>query len=68
MLMLVETLRKVTMYSFAKPARELLFTQLSSDVKYKAKLVLDTVVQRSGDAIGAAIFSMLGAHPWVLPA
>ena len=59
-LMVVETSRKVSMYSLAKPARELLFTQMSSDVKYKAKLVLDTVVQRSGDAAGAAVFALLG--------
>jgi ATP:ADP antiporter, AAA family len=55
-----ETLRKVVSYSFAKPARELLFTKVPDDAKYKAKLILDTVVQRLGDALGAAIFSMLG--------
>ena len=60
-LLLAETARKVVSYSFAKPAREMLFTQLSSDVKYKSKLVLDTVVQRGGDALGAALFSLLGA-------
>lgn len=60
-LLLAETLRKVTAYSLAKPARELLFTKVSSDARYKAKLVLDTVVQRGGDAIGAAVFSLLGA-------
>ena len=62
MLLVTETLRKVAVYSFAKPARELLFTRVSKDVKYKAKLVLDTVVQRSGDAAGAAIFTVLGTH------
>jgi ATP:ADP antiporter, AAA family len=61
-LLLAETARKVVSYSFAKPAREMLFTQLSSDVKYKSKLVLDTVVQRGGDALGAALFSLLGTH------
>jgi ATP:ADP antiporter, AAA family len=62
-LLVAESLRKVAVYTFAKPARELLFTQLSADAKYKAKLVLDTVVQRSGDAAGAAIFAMLGELP-----
>lgn len=62
-LLLAETARKVVAYSFAKPAREMLFTQLSSDVKYKSKLVLDTVVQRGGDALGAALFSLLGTMP-----
>jgi hypothetical protein len=62
-LLLAETARKVVSYSFAKPAREMLFTQLSEDVKYKSKLVLDTVVQRGGDALGAALFSVLGAPP-----
>lgn len=63
MLLLAETLRKVTAYSLAKPARELLFTKVSMDARYKAKLVLDTVVQRCGDALGAAVFSLLGAPP-----
>jgi hypothetical protein len=61
-LVFVETLRKVVSYSFAKPARELLFTKVPDDAKYKAKLVLDTVVQRLGDALGAAIFSILGTQ------
>ena len=66
-LLLAETARKVVAYSFAKPAREMLFTQLSSDVKYKSKLVLDTVVQRGGDALGAALFSLLGTMPIGMP-
>lgn len=60
-LLLAEAARKVISYSFAKPAREMLFTQVSADAKYKSKLMLDTVVQRCGDTLGAAAFSTLGA-------
>jgi hypothetical protein len=61
-LLLTETARKVVSYSFAKPAREMIFTQVPPEVKYKSKLVLDTVVQRAGDTLGAALFSCLGVE------
>jgi ATP/ADP translocase len=59
--LLTETLRKVTSYGLAKPARELLFAHVSAEAKYKSKLVLDVVVQRMGDTMGAATFAFLGA-------
>jgi ATP/ADP translocase len=37
-----------------------LFTVVSRDEKYSAKLVIDTVVQRLGDALAAAAFQVLG--------
>eukprot|EP00892_Ulva_mutabilis_P011296 jgi/Ulvmu1/8539/UM044_0073.1 len=61
-LLLAEAARKVVSYSFAKPAREMLFTQVSAEAKYKSKLMLDTVVQRCGDTLGAAAFSTLEAY------
>jgi ATP/ADP translocase len=60
--LLTETLRKVTSYGLAKPARELLFAHVSAEAKYKSKLVLDVVVQRMGDTMGAATFAFLGAQ------
>lgn len=39
---------------------QVLFTVVPREQKYRAKLVMDTVVQRLGDAIAAAAFQVLG--------
>uniref|UniRef100_A0A0D9XW65 ADP,ATP carrier protein n=1 Tax=Leersia perrieri TaxID=77586 RepID=A0A0D9XW65_9ORYZ len=56
---LTETIRKVTTYVLTRPGRELLFTVVSQDEKYKAKVCIDVVVQRLGDATAAGIYSLL---------
>ena len=43
--------RRVGEYAVAKPAREVLFTVLSREEKYKAKNFIDTAVSRGGDAV-----------------
>jgi AAA family ATP:ADP antiporter len=43
-------LRRALEYAVSKPAREVLFTVLTREEKYKAKNVVDTVVTRGGDA------------------
>jgi len=45
--------RRVTNFAFSRPAREALFVPLSRGEKYKAKNLIDTVVYRIGDQIGA---------------
>jgi AAA family ATP:ADP antiporter len=52
-------LRRAAEYALAKPAREVLFTVLSKEEKYKAKNVIDTVVHRAGDATGAWLSTAL---------
>ena len=42
--------RRVGEYAIAKPAREVLFTVLNREEKYKAKNFIDTAVSRGGDA------------------
>ena len=42
--------RRVGEYAVAKPAREVLFTVLNREDKYKAKNFIDTAVSRGGDA------------------
>ncbi|XP_040385690.1 uncharacterized protein LOC102711575 isoform X7 [Oryza brachyantha] len=54
-----ETVRKVTTYVLTRPGRELLFTVVSQDEKYKAKVCIDVIVQRLGDATAAGIYSLL---------
>jgi ATP:ADP antiporter, AAA family len=43
-------LRRVGEYAISKPAREVLFTVVSREEKYKAKNFIDTAVSRGGDA------------------
>lgn len=46
-------LRRVGNYAFTNPAREVLFTVVTPEDKYKAKNFIDTFVYRAGDQIGA---------------
>ncbi|XP_037496559.1 uncharacterized protein LOC105649197 isoform X2 [Jatropha curcas] len=54
-----ETLRKVVTYVVTRPGRELLFTVVSQEEKYKAKVCIDVVVQRLGDATAAGMYKLL---------
>ncbi|KAG6503483.1 hypothetical protein ZIOFF_035798 [Zingiber officinale] len=56
---LTETVRKVTTYVVTRPGRELLFTVVSQDEKYKAKIFIDVIVQRLGDATAAGMYKLL---------
>ena len=43
-------LRRVGEYALSKPSREVLFTVVSREEKYKAKNFIDTAISRGGDA------------------
>ena len=45
----IQVVRRVAEYAVAKPTREMLFTVVDQESKYKAKNVIDTVVYRFGD-------------------
>lgn len=49
----VRSLRGATHYALERPSRELLYTLVSREERYKAKGFIDTVVYRGGDAIAA---------------
>jgi len=51
--------RRVLNFGLARPTRELLFTVLSREDKYKAKNAIDTVVYRAGDQIGSWSYAAL---------
>ncbi|XP_024991106.1 uncharacterized protein LOC112525281 isoform X1 [Cynara cardunculus var. scolymus] len=55
----LETFRKVATYVITRPGRELLFTVVSQDEKYKAKVCIDVLVQRLGDATAAGMYKLL---------
>ncbi|MEI6740830.1 MAG: MFS transporter, partial [Gemmatimonadaceae bacterium] len=52
-------LRRAGNYAFASPGREVLFTVVSPEDKYKAKNFIDTFIYRSGDQIGAWSYALL---------
>ncbi|WP_194724628.1 NTP/NDP exchange transporter [Noviherbaspirillum malthae] len=51
-------IRRVGEYALVKPGREMLFTVLPPQLKYKAKNFIDTVVYRGADAISAWLKSL----------
>jgi AAA family ATP:ADP antiporter len=54
-----QVLRRAGEYAIARPAREVLFTVLDREQKYKAKNFIDTVVFRGGDAASGWLFEGL---------
>jgi len=57
----LQVLRRAGDYAITRPARELLFTVVGREAKYKAKNVIDTVVYRGGDAVSGWFFAGLQA-------
>lgn len=58
----VQVVRRVAEYAVAKPAREMLFTVVDQESKYKAKNVIDTVVYRGGDLLAASAAAAVLAY------
>ena len=60
LLALFQVLRRAMNFALSRPAREVLFTVLRREDKYKAKSFMDTFVYRAGDQIGAWSYAALG--------
>jgi len=56
-----QVVRRAADYAVARPARELLYTVASREDRYKAKSLIDTVVYRTGDQVGAWSVTLLRA-------
>lgn len=56
-----QLIRRAGNLAVARPTREVLFTVLPREDRYKAKSFIDTVVYRLGDQIGAWSFALLTA-------
>ncbi len=54
-----QVLRRAGNFAVARPTREVLFTVIPREDKYKAKSFIDTVVYRAGDQIGAWSYGLL---------
>jgi AAA family ATP:ADP antiporter len=53
-----QVLRRAGEYGIAKPSREVLFTIVDAETKYKAKNFIDTVLQRGSDLVGVWLFAL----------
>jgi AAA family ATP:ADP antiporter len=57
----VQAIQRTANFALSNPAREVLFTVLAREEKYKAKNVIDVVVFRGADAAGGWLFAALRA-------
>ena len=57
MLIAFQVLRRAADYAIARPAREMLFTVLTREAKYKSKNFIDTVVFRGGDTASGWVYA-----------
>lgn len=51
--------RRVGNYAITRPSREMLFTVLDREKRFKAKPVIDVVIYRGGDVLTAWVFTIL---------
>jgi AAA family ATP:ADP antiporter len=54
-----QLIRRAGNFAIARPTREILFTVLPREDRYKAKSFIDTAIYRLGDQIGAWSFALL---------
>lgn len=59
LLLTTQVLRRAGDYGLFKPAREMLFTVLSPETKFKSKSLIDTALQRGSDSVGNAIYVLV---------
>ncbi len=56
-----QVVRRASDYAIARPTREVLFTVVTREDRFKAKGLIDTFVYRLGDQVGAWAVPLLGA-------
>ena len=54
-----QVLRRVGNYAITRPSREMLFTLVDRETRFKAKPVIDIVLYRGGDMLTAWMFTLL---------
>ena len=62
MLTMVQAVRRGLHYAIDRPAREVLYTVVDQDARYKSKSFIDTFVYRAGDMAGAWSGAMMAAY------
>jgi len=63
-----QAIQRTANFAVSNPAREVLFTVLDREEKYKAKNVIDIVVFRGADAVSGWLFALLRGAGLELPA
>ncbi|MCP5145917.1 MAG: MFS transporter [Gammaproteobacteria bacterium] len=58
-LMVMQTLRQAGNYGITRPAREMLFTHVDRQTRFKAKPVADVVIYRGGDVVTISILALM---------
>jgi AAA family ATP:ADP antiporter len=58
-LAMFQVLRRVGNYAVTRPSREMLFTIIGREARFKAKPVIDIVLYRGGDMLTAWMFTLL---------
>jgi AAA family ATP:ADP antiporter len=67
-LVVFQVLRRSSDYAIARPTREVLYTVMPREDRYKAKSFIDTVVYRAGDQVGAWSYALIGMMGFGPPA
>lgn len=55
----IQIIRRAGNYAVSRPAREMLFTVIGRDIRFKVKPVIDIVLYRGGDMLNAWAFTAL---------
>jgi AAA family ATP:ADP antiporter len=55
----LQIIRRAGDYAVSRPAREMLFTAVDRETRFKAKPVIDIVIYRGGDMLSAWAFTLL---------
>lgn len=58
-LLVTQVLRRAADYGLGKPPREMLFTVLNPESKFKSKSLIDTVLQRGVDTMGQWLYALI---------
>ena len=58
-LLALQVFRRGGNYGLTRPAREMLYTRVTREERFKAKPVVDIVVYRGGDAVSGTLFAFL---------
>jgi AAA family ATP:ADP antiporter len=56
--------RRAGNFALTQPARQVLYTVVSREDRYKAKNFIDTAIYRAGDQVGAWSYALIGMLGW----
>lgn len=62
-LLATQVIRRASDYGLGKAPREMLFTVLNPESKFKSKSLIDTVLQRGADSLGQWVYVLIAVLP-----